>query len=67
MSHRTWPPTWPPTWPLLKKVDSFLLADGTERWIIHAGGCQRSMTADGLCSCVEPATFDIRADGSGSR
>lgn len=49
-----------------RKVDSYTLrelVDGarkvTEVHIIHEGGCQRAMTADGLCFCLDPETFEI--------
>lgn len=46
-----------------RKVDYYVLHDRVVH-IIHDGGCQRAMTADGLCSCEDPETYEIERDKS---
>lgn len=47
----------------MRKVDWYRLRDRCVH-IIHEGGCPRSMTADGLCSCLDPETYEIELDPS---
>jgi hypothetical protein len=42
-----------------RKVD-YYEADGVEVHIVHGEGCQRAMTSDGLCSCVDPQAFEVQ-------
>ena len=41
------------------KVDYYEVGD-IQVWIDHLAGCQRSMTADGLCTCEDPETYEVR-------
>lgn len=43
---------------LHKPVDFYATRDA-EIWILHEAGCQRAMSAGGLCSCEDPETFTI--------
>lgn len=46
--------------PVPRKVDYYQAA-GVEVHIIHDEGCQRAMTPDGLCTCVDPQAYEVRA------
>jgi hypothetical protein len=45
----------------MRKVDWYRLVDRLVH-IIHEGGCPRSQTADGLCSCLDPETYEVVLD-----
>ena len=42
-----------------RKVDYYEIGD-VEVHILHTDGCQRAMTADGLCTCADPEAFEVR-------
>lgn len=42
-----------------RKVDYYEVGD-VEVHILHVEGCQRAMTSDGLCTCVDPETFEVK-------